>query len=67
MKQFIFNMLAGENGSISHKRVIATIGALCLFGTFVFKANINEHLADLIFWLVCTCMGFASIDKWTNK
>lgn len=67
MKQFIFNMLAGENGSISHKRVIATIGALCLFGTFVFKANINEHLADLVFWLVCACMGFASIDKWTNK
>lgn len=67
MKHFFYNMLAGENGAISHKRVIATIGALCLFGAFIFKANINEHLADLIFWLVCACMGFASIDKFTNN
>jgi len=67
MKDFINNMLAGENGAISHKRVIASIGALCLFGCFIFKANINTHLADLIFWLVSACMGFASLDKWINN
>jgi len=63
IKGFITNMLSGENGSISHKRVIATLGALCLFSAFMFKVNIDSHLADLIFWLVVSCMGLASIDK----
>jgi len=67
MLDFIKNMLAGENGAISHKRVIATIGALCLFSAFMFKVSIDSHLADLIFYLVCACMGLASVDKYTNK
>lgn len=66
IKGFIENMLAGENGAISHKRVIASIGALCLFSAFMFKVNIDSHLADLIFWLVVSCMGLASIDKFTK-
>lgn len=67
MLDFIKNMLAGENGAISHKRVIATIGSLCLFAAFMFKVSIDSHLADLIFYLVCSCMGLASVDKYTNK
>ncbi len=66
VKDFFTNMLAGENGAISHKRVIASLGALCLFTAFMFKVNIDSHLADLIFWLVVSCMGLASLDKTTK-
>ena len=63
MLEFFKNLLADERGSISHKRIIASIGALCLFTSFMFKVNIDSHLADLIFWLVVSCMGLTSIDK----
>lgn len=63
MLEFFKNLLADERGSISHKRIIASIGALCLFIAFMFKVNIDSHLADLIFWLVVSCMGLTSIDK----
>ena len=66
IKDFFTNMLAGENGAISHKRVIASLGALCLFTAFMFKVNIDSHLADLIFWLIVSCMGLASLDKTTK-
>ena len=64
-KDFILSTLSDERGSISHKRIIATIGALVLFGTYLFSRD--SHLADLVFYLVCTCMGFATIDKFTIK
>ena len=64
MVEFIKNMLADERGSISHKRIIATIGAFILFGTFVFTRS--TELANLVFYLVCACMGFATIDKFTK-
>lgn len=63
MLEFFKNLLADERGSISHKRIIASIGALCLFTSFMFKVKIDSHLADLIFWLVVSCMGLTSIDK----
>jgi hypothetical protein len=64
MQEFIKNMLADERGSISHKRIIATIGAFILFGTFIFTRS--SELANLVFYLVCACMGFATIDKFTK-
>jgi hypothetical protein len=64
MVEFIKNMLADERGSISHKRIIATIGAFILFGTFVFTRS--SELANLVFYLVCACMGFATIDKFSK-
>jgi hypothetical protein len=64
MQEFIKNMLADERGSISHKRIIATIGAFILFGTFIFTKS--SELANLVFYLVCACMGFATIDKFTK-
>ena len=64
MVEFIKNMLADERGSISHKRIIATIGAFILFGTFIFTRS--SELANLVFYLVCACMGFATIDKFTK-
>jgi len=64
MVEFIKNMLADERGSISHKRIIATIGAFILFGTFIFTRS--TELANLVFYLVCACMGFATIDKFSK-
>jgi hypothetical protein len=64
MRNFIKNMLADERGSISHKRIIATIGAFILFGTYLWTKDIK--LGELVFYLVCACMGFATIDKFTK-
>ena len=64
MLEFIKNMLADERGSISHKRIIATIGAFILFGTYLWTKDVK--LGELVFYLVCACMGFATIDKFTK-
>jgi hypothetical protein len=64
MREFIKNMLADERGSISHKRIIATIGAFILFGTFLWTKDVK--LGELVFYIVCACMGFATIDKFTK-
>jgi hypothetical protein len=64
MRDFIKNMLADERGSISHKRIIATIGAFILFGTYLWTKDVK--LGELVFYLVCACMGFATIDKFTK-
>jgi hypothetical protein len=64
MRNFIKNMLADERGSISHKRIIATIGAFILFGTYLWTKDIK--IGELVFYLVCACMGFATIDKFTK-
>jgi hypothetical protein len=64
MREFIKNMLADERGSISHKRIIATIGAFILFGTYLWTKDVK--LGELVFYLVCACMGFATIDKFTK-
>lgn len=64
MLEFFKNMMADERGSISHKRIIATIGAFILFGTYLWSKDIK--LGELVFYLVCACMGFATIDKFTK-
>ena len=64
MREFIKNMLADERGSISHKRIIATIGAFILFCTFIWTKDVK--LGELVFYIVCACMGFATIDKFTK-
>jgi hypothetical protein len=64
MREFIKNMMADERGSISHKRIIATIGAFILFGTYLWTKDVK--LGELVFYLVCACMGFATIDKFTK-
>ena len=56
--------MADERGSISHKRIIATIGAFILFGTYLWSKDVK--LGELVFYLVCACMGFATIDKFTK-
>lgn len=66
-KDTIKSMLTDERGSTSHKRVIVTIGALCLFIGFFVRIPINDHLADLIAGIVAVGMGFTTWDKFSIK
>lgn len=66
-KDTIKSMISDERGSTSHKRVIATIGALCLFTGFFLPITVNEHLADLICGIVGVGMGFTTWDKFSVK
>ena len=63
VKDFIISTFSDEKGSISHKRILATIGALILFSVYIFSKD--SHLADLIFYFVCACMSLATIDKFS--
>jgi Na+/H+ antiporter NhaC len=66
MINFLKSMLADERGATSHKRVIVTIGALCLFvGLFI--SHINEHVAELVAAIVAAGMGFTTWDKFSVK
>ena len=64
MLEFFKNLLADERGSLSHKRIISLIGAMCLFVTFVISKD--AKIGELVFYLVCASMGFATIDKFTK-
>lgn len=63
-KDFILSTFSDEKGSISHKRVLATIGAIILFVVYIIGKD--SHLADLIFYFVCACMGLATVDKFSK-
>jgi len=63
-KDFILSTFSDDKGSISHKRVLATIGAIILFVVYIIGRD--AHLADLIFYFVCACMGLATVDKFTK-
>jgi hypothetical protein len=67
MKNFILNLLADERGSISSKRVIGILGALCLFVGFFVKIPQNDHLADLIAGVVAVSLGLTTWDKFSIK
>ena len=65
MLNFVKNLLADERGSISHKRSLSIIGSFILFGVYCFTKE--QHLADLIFYLICAWCGLATVDKFSNK
>ena len=66
IKDILKDMLMDERGSTSHKRVIVSIGAICLFvGLFI--PHINEHVAGLVAGIVAVGMGFTTWDKFSVK
>ena len=67
MKEFFKSMLSDERGSISHKRIVATIGAACLFVGLFLGTTVNEHVADLVAGIVAVGMGFTTWDKFSVK
>jgi Na+/H+ antiporter NhaC len=67
IKDTLKDMLTDERGSTSHKRVIVTLGAICLFVGLFLNTHINEHVAELIAGIVAVGMGFTTWDKFSVK
>jgi len=67
IKDILKDMLTDERGSTSHKRVIVTLGAICLFVGLFLNTRINEHVAELIAGIVAVGMGFTTWDKFSVK
>jgi hypothetical protein len=66
-KDFITSTLTDERGSISHKRIIVSLGALSLFVAFLAHMPIDIELAKIIAGIVAVGMGFTTWDKFSNK
>ena len=66
-KDTIKSILSDERGSISHKRIVVTIGAICLFVAMFLGTAINEHVAELVAGIVGVGMGFTTWDKFSIK
>jgi len=64
IKDFFISMLSDERGSMSHKRILSTIGAFILFGVYI--ATKGDKLAELIFYMVMAFAGLTTIDKFSK-
>jgi hypothetical protein len=63
----------GDKGQASSKRFVGIIGAFVLFGTMAHNslspADIvpSADLVTAVEFIVIACLGFTSIDKFSNK
>jgi hypothetical protein len=63
----------GDKGEASSKRFVGIIGAFILFGTMAHNslspADIvpSPDLVSAVEFIVIACLGFTSIDKFSNK
>jgi hypothetical protein len=63
----------GDKGQASSKRFVGIIGAFVLFGTMAHNslspADIvpSPELVSAVEFIVIACLGFTSIDKFSNK
>jgi hypothetical protein len=63
----------GDKGEASSKRFVGIIGAFVLFGTMAHNslspADIvpSSELVSAVEFIVIACLGFTSIDKFSNK
>jgi hypothetical protein len=63
----------GDKGQASSKRFVGIIGAFVLFGTMAHNslspADIvpSPDLVTAVEFIVIACLGFTSIDKFSNK
>jgi len=63
----------GDKGQASSKRFVGIIGAFVLFGTMAHNslspADIvpSAELVSAVEFIVIACLGFTSIDKFSNK
>jgi hypothetical protein len=63
----------GDKGEASSKRFVGIIGAFVLFGTMAHNslspADIvpSPELVSAVEFIVIACLGFTSIDKFSNK
>ena len=61
---FITSLFSDESGTISMKRLIALICAICL--CYAFIRNYNSDLTDAIVIICCVAMGATTIDKFSK-
>ena len=64
IRDFFVSMFSDEVGSMSHKRIMATIGGIVLYVTFIITKN--EHLGDLVFYMTMAFAGLTTIDKFSK-
>jgi hypothetical protein len=70
-RTILVNLLSDERNSISHKRVIAILGSLCLFISLllniILKMHPSDKLVDAVLYLTLFAMGYTTIDKFSKK
>jgi hypothetical protein len=64
MKQFIKEMFSGSDG-VSHKRVLGTIGFLCII-VFMFKTEKNEAV-EAVEFVTMTMVAGSVAEKFVRR
>lgn len=65
--KYLISMMSDDKGTISHKRIIASISSICLLVAWLGGLKVSDHLSDLVFYLICGCMGLATADKFVKN
>ena len=69
----LLEIFTGDKGEMSSNRFVGIIGAFVLFGTMAHNslsaADIvpSPELVTAVEFIVIACLGFTSIDKFSNK
>lgn len=69
----ILEIFTGDKGEMSSKRFVGIIGAFVLFGTMAHNSMSTTDIAPsaelvtAVEFIVIACLGFTSIDKFSNK
>lgn len=67
MKAFFKSMFQDERGSISHKRVLATLCTLILCAAVVLKSDPSETLVHALEGIVVAGIAGTTLDKFSLK
>ena len=67
MKAFFKSMFQDERGSISHKRMIATLCTIILCVCLIIGSNPSETLVHAVEGIVIACIAGTTLDKFTFK
>lgn len=69
----LLEIFKGDKGEMSSKRFVGIIGAFILFGTMAHNSLSTTDIApsaelvNAVEFIVIACLGFTSIDKFSNK
>lgn len=67
-----FRKLLGDNDSVSSKRFVGLVAAMCLCITMVVSSFVSlktppsDTLIEAVLWLALGSLGFTSIEKFSN-
>ena len=69
----LLEIFTGDKGEMSSKRFVGIMGAFVLFGTMAHNSMSTSDIAPspelvtAVEFIVIACLGFTSIDKFSNK